>query len=699
MVSEDTLKKENTKNFYVDTSALMLNPLSIFQLASCPIPPELLANSKSRLSKIVEELSPEIPKGNPNNIYISPIVEWELNNIKDNDKKSGLSRQAARTALDVLATIRVYGAKKNEYMTRDGITLENGSVLKVLDYNEQDFKRDNIHLYEPNRDDRILYNYKTHIKVNHPKGIETDSIKQNFFGKIISKIKGLYKNHTERQYSNEIKKKTANKTFEIVTEDTNFNSKIIDTIGKERLNINCNFLVSERTQTPDASKKYTGVALSNVAVPLSEYKNIIQPKKVSYTLEEMTSLTRLDKQALSEILPNQFIQVVPDLEELSGIPENHYLRKVGNSFVNLHNYFKFVSDMENNASLISGKNAKIEDITDLTLSNSGIIYRLINDSNLEASDKKQLRKKLKRSLNQRALNDLLHRVKEHSNITSGELSEMLQEEKKKPEKETPLSRDQILYKPMHPFVLPAKEQRAYMELISDPEIGLVSFTAPQGAGKTLFALYQGLLEVKQGLRDKIVYMRPLTSTGEDIGFLPGDVGKKTAPAMQSCYDALSKIFMISEKRSFYDMYPNMKPEDSEKATNKIVSELQRNNILKTEIITFIQGQTISNAYFIIDEAQIFSRAQLKLLAGRAGEGTKLVIVGDFDQLTATNSDVLRKYAITVENSGLSHLIEAMMKRKNNYFEEHKINRDLYGHVSINYPFTRRSAVSELAQHF
>lgn len=670
MVSEDPKNKEqDKKNFYIDTSALMLNPLSIFQLASCPIPKSLITNPDTKFSKIVDESASEIISGSPNNIYISPLVEWELNNIKDNDKKSGLSRQAAKTAIDVLANIRVYGAKKNEYLTREGIKLDNGSIIKIVDYDENKFIKDNKHLYEPNRDDRILYNYISHIK---------------------NEIEESHKNKKELH---------KNKNFEIVTEDINFMSKIIDTIGKENLDVKCNFLISERTQTANASKKYNGILPIKIQVPLSEYKQIVSNKKVSYTLEEIAKLSNKDKSLFSEMLPNGFIEVIPNEEELSGLPDNYYLKKKGNSLVNLYNYSNFLSEMKNNSFMLSNKDLKKVDIMDLTPKNKGIIYRILNDSNLDGGVKKQLRKKLKRNLNKESLNNILARIKENSDVTTDELVTMLKEDMQKPEKDRMLSRDEVLSKPMHYSLFPIYEQRAYVELLSDPEIELVTFTGPQGTGKTLFALYQGLLEVKKGLRDKIVYMRPLTPTGEDIGALPGDINKKTAPAMQSCYDALAKIYMIDEKKEFFELNPEIKPENTQKALEKLVNELTRNNILETEIISYIQGRTISNAYYIIDEAQIFSRAQLKLLVGRAGEGTKLIVIGDFDQLSATNASTLKKYEITVDNSGLSHLIESMMKRKNNYFIEHKINRDLYGHVSINYPFTKRSKVSELAQHF
>ena len=81
------VRKNKIKHFFIDTNALILSPLLPFTLASIPVPDEISGNGNKYLSSLIKDQQKEIPQGTPNKVYISSIVEWELNNIKDDEKR------------------------------------------------------------------------------------------------------------------------------------------------------------------------------------------------------------------------------------------------------------------------------------------------------------------------------------------------------------------------------------------------------------------------------------------------------------------------------------------------------------------------------------------------------------------------------------------------------------------------------------
>ena len=101
------------------------------------------------------------------------------------------------------------------------------------------------------------------------------------------------------------------------------------------------------------------------------------------------------------------------------------------------------------------------------------------------------------------------------------------------------------------------------------------------------------------------------------------------------------------------------------------------------------GRTLSRAFVIMDEAHLLNREQLRLFLGRIGEDSKCVLLGDYAQLGAANADVVRKYNLTLDKLGMSHLIEKVLVNNNKEYT------DIYGHISINRPYTRRSRVAAI----
>jgi PhoH-like ATPase len=134
--------------------------------------------------------------------------------------------------------------------------------------------------------------------------------------------------------------------------------------------------------------------------------------------------------------------------------------------------------------------------------------------------------------------------------------------------------------------------------------------------------------------------RPNVSMGEEIGFLPGDENDKIAPYMRPIYDNLEQLV-----DSHPDRYTNEKELDGK------VSYLFTTRKIVTEAIAYLQGRSIVGQYILIDEAQNLTPKQAKGIITRAGEGTKIVLVGDPEQI---NNPFLDS-----RTNGLSWAVEKM----------------------------------------
>lgn len=161
-----------------------------------------------------------------------------------------------------------------------------------------------------------------------------------------------------------------------------------------------------------------------------------------------------------------------------------------------------------------------------------------------------------------------------------------------------------------------KEQQFAFDLLLDDNIKLVTLVGIAGSGKTLLATCVGLSKVLEGRYSRLLISRPVMPMGKDIGFLPGSLEEKLDPYMQPIYDNLELLMMTSGKKK-----TNMKFED-----------LYKQDLIKIEPITYIRGRSIPNQFMIIDESQNLSPHELKTIITRCGEGTKIVLTGDPDQI-------------------------------------------------------------------
>lgn len=162
--------------------------------------------------------------------------------------------------------------------------------------------------------------------------------------------------------------------------------------------------------------------------------------------------------------------------------------------------------------------------------------------------------------------------------------------------------------PKKPWDVSPKTMRQHFltQVLSDPDIRIVTVIGDAGTGKTMLACAAALDQVcEQGLYKRIFVTRPIVSPGHAIGFLPGDVTEKMGPWMGATDSIFKELIDTPGSGHLLD------------------------NII-TFPLTYARGCTVKDAFWIIDEAQNFTAEQLKLLLSRVGDGSKVVLAGDTD---------------------------------------------------------------------
>lgn len=175
------------------------------------------------------------------------------------------------------------------------------------------------------------------------------------------------------------------------------------------------------------------------------------------------------------------------------------------------------------------------------------------------------------------------------------------------------------------------QQWMAMELLLRPDIPLVTLTGKAGTGKTLLALAAGLMQTED-LHDykKLLVARPIVPFGKDIGYLPGEKQEKLRPWMQPIYDNLEFLF-------------------NTKKAGEIDGILSGMSSIEVEALTYIRGRSIPGQYIIIDEAQNLSKHEVKTILTRVGEQSKIVLMGDPEQIDHPYLDAY--------NNGLTYVVE------------------------------------------
>jgi len=228
------------------------------------------------------------------------------------------------------------------------------------------------------------------------------------------------------------------------------------------------------------------------------------------------------------------------------------------------------------------------------------------------------------------------------------------------------------YNPNTKMVVKVKKERAFgiearnaeqafaLDVLLNEDIKLVAITGKAGTGKTLLALAAALQQHEK--YKQILLARPIVAlANKDIGFLPGDEKQKIAPYMQPLFDNLNVI-----KHQFS---PNSKE-------LRLIDEMQKSEQLVIEALAFIRGRSLSDTYFIADEAQNLTPHEIKTIITRAGEGCKMIFTGDIQQIDTPYLDM--------QSNGLVYMIDKMK------------NQDIFAHINL--VKGERSYLSELASN-
>lgn len=176
------------------------------------------------------------------------------------------------------------------------------------------------------------------------------------------------------------------------------------------------------------------------------------------------------------------------------------------------------------------------------------------------------------------------------------------------------------------------------------EAPLVIIKGMAGTAKTFYSLAVGMEKVynnPSGEYRRIIVCRPNAQFDDDIGFLPGSEQDKIAPLMRPVIDNLEQILDSEEKRRY----------DDETALNDKIAEVLERRIIQTEALNFIRGRSIAKTYLIIDEAQNMTPNQVKGIITRAGKGTKIILLGDVNQID--------KPFLNEKTNGLSYAAKCM----------------------------------------
>jgi len=185
-----------------------------------------------------------------------------------------------------------------------------------------------------------------------------------------------------------------------------------------------------------------------------------------------------------------------------------------------------------------------------------------------------------------------------------------------------------------------------LKILEEPKFPIVICHGPAGTGKTTLICEHAIKSLKEDAYKKIIITRPVISTDEAIGFLPGDLNEKMNPWLLPIFDI------------FYEYYPR-----------NSVNEMVKNGVIEIAPFAFMRGRSFKNSFIIADEMQNSTPAQMKMLLTRLGDNSKIAITGDLEQ-----QDLLSKI------NGLADLLNLLNIK---YENKHEIYNNGYGLIEFN----------------
>ena len=162
-----------------------------------------------------------------------------------------------------------------------------------------------------------------------------------------------------------------------------------------------------------------------------------------------------------------------------------------------------------------------------------------------------------------------------------------------------------------------KEQMFALESLLDRDIHMATISGKAGSGKTLMATAAALHMLNEGWYEKIIISRPVQSMSADIGFLPGDKNEKMQPWIQPMIDNFK--FLFKNGSHYFDI-------------------MVEKGIIEIEALSYIRGRSLPNIIMILDESQNITYNEAKAVITRMGENSKLIMLGDLEQIDAPHLD-------------------------------------------------------------
>lgn len=180
-----------------------------------------------------------------------------------------------------------------------------------------------------------------------------------------------------------------------------------------------------------------------------------------------------------------------------------------------------------------------------------------------------------------------------------------------------------------PIILLPKtlKQEEYIDLLVNPKKQIVFATGPAGTGKTMLAVVAALKAYREGQVNRIVITRPAVGVEEEShGFLPGDLNQKMEPWTRPILDVIGEHY-----------------------SQKDIARMLDDTVIEISPLAYMRGRTFKHSWIIFDEAQNATINQVKMALTRLGEGSKMIVTGDLNQLD-------RKFA---NDNGLRDFVERL----------------------------------------
>tara|TARA_B100000963_G_scaffold160116_3_gene139275 strand:+ start:1279 stop:2211 length:933 start_codon:yes stop_codon:yes gene_type:complete len=228
---------------------------------------------------------------------------------------------------------------------------------------------------------------------------------------------------------------------------------------------------------------------------------------------------------------------------------------------------------------------------------------------------------------EKKLNAFIQHIVKYDSLTQLQIDRLLESDEKKVFENS----NEIILHCQNGRVIKARtmNQRKIVEALKNND--MLFAIGPAGTGKTYTSVALAVKFLKEKKIKKIILTRPAVESGENLGYLPGDLKQKLDPYMQPLYDALFDMLPIEKLNDYID-----------------------NGTIQIAPLAFMRGRTLENAFVILDEGQNTTVHQMKMFLTRMGVRSKFIINGDITQI-----DLPKKL-----QSGLIHAQKSLIKIKN-----------------------------------